>query len=1450
MFRTRTIPGAALAGVLLLLAAPASAALFAPPVPYPTGQNAVFIAVADFNNDGKLDLAVSGGGSTVAILLGNGDGTFQLFGNVPVAGAQNPIAAADLNHDGNVDLIVTTIAPLTFVNQVTVLLGNGDGTFRAQTDFPVGNVPVTSVTTADVNGDGNLDVVVGVSNLNSPPGGWVGVLLGDGTGALGPATFTLAGPNSNSTVDARVGDFNGDGAPDIVAVNQGSNDVGILLNNGNGTFQTGVEYSTASQGPDAVTIADFNGDGKLDLAVANQNGLSPLISILLGNGDGTFQPAVTFPSNLPQGTIASYLAAADFNGDGKMDLVVVNNGFNLDILLGNGDGTFGAPQNFAAGNNPFFPAVGDFNGDGQPDIVVSNQGNNVVNVLINGCIPPTGTVSGGGAICAGQSSTIQCALTGTPPWTVTWSDNVVDTVNTSPDVRTVSPAATTTYTVLSIVDATGCGTTNVPGNAVVTVNAIPAPPAASNNGPICAGQTLQLSASNIAGATYDWTGPNGFTSALQNPSIPNVTVAASGTYSVTATVSGCTSAAATTTATVNATPAAPIASNNGPICQGQTLQLTASTIAGAAYNWTGPNGFTSPLQNPSIPNATVAASGTYNVTATVGGCTSAAGTTAATVNAGPAPPAASNNGPICAGQTLQLSATTIAGAAYSWTGPNGFASTAQNPSIPSATVAASGTYSVTATVAGCTSAAATTNATVNAGPSPPVASNNSPVCVGTTLQLTASAVAGATYSWTGPSGFTSTLQNPSIPNVTAAATGVYSVTASVAGCVSAAATTSVVVDPGPSAVITAPSSVVAGSGGHVASVPDAGAGAGYNWSITNGSITSGQNTRVIVFSAGVAGVMTLDVTVLDPSYCSASSSRTITVTSAGGGCTLNCTATAPTEGTAGFPVFFVATSTATTACGGSSSYTWDFGDATSSTEQFPAHAYVNPGSYTWTLTVNHPGASPCRRSGTILIGAAVPGCALNCEVSVPSTAAAGAAVLFASLATPSAACSGTPDYLWDFGDGYTSVQQNPSHTYSSAGVYSWRLTVTLSGAATCVRTGSIVVIAGGGGCSVGCETTAPTAASTADAIAFTATASPSGECFGGLEYQWDFGDGTTSTDQNPTHTYATPGIYTWTETTSLGGLVVCSQTGTILITAGACAPPLSPLNLTVQPIGNPEGPLTVTDYLVLGWQPDSTGTPPSHYEYWINGEDPISTTDTFAIAPPRGDDHTPITLFVQAFACDPEESSPIAQSATYSLDPPVAAFSISPNPATVGQPVTLTDTSQPEATGWLWVYDDGTTDFNVQAPTHTFATAGSHQIALVASNGSGSSVKLQNLNVNAPAGLPQAVAPAAVRLAFGQTRPFRQGLEGVRLAEPGTTWLHLTSSETAEVLAYLRIEDSSGHLLAERRLSILPGREAVFDVGAYGQHGIFNLALVSIKPVRASLTITERIPPALVGGRP
>ncbi len=246
---------------------------------------------------------------------------------------------------------------------------------------------------------------------------------------------------------------------------------------------------------------------------------------------------------------------------------------------------------------------------------------------------------------------------------------------------------------------------------------------------------------------------------------------------------------------VTAIPTAPTASNNGPVCVGTTLGLFASTISNATYSWTGPNGYISSLQNPTVStSATSLMGGTYGVKVTVNGCSSAITSTIVTVNSVPTVPTVSNNGPVCVGGSLNLTSSTQAGASYAWTGPNGFTSTSQNPIVStSATILMGGTYSLTTTVNGCISNASSTTVVVNTLPIAPTVSNNGPVCVGSSLNLTANTIAGASYAWTGPNGFTSSLQN-SVVNTQADTThrGTYTLVVSLNGCTSSAQTTAVV----------------------------------------------------------------------------------------------------------------------------------------------------------------------------------------------------------------------------------------------------------------------------------------------------------------------------------------------------------------------------------------------------------------------------------------------------------------------------------------------------------------------------------------------------------------------------------------------------------------------------------------------------------------------------------
>jgi len=355
---------------------------------------ATSVAVGDFNGDGNLDLAVTNSYSgTVSILLGDGAGNFTTFsGSMVSVGSgttSNPfsIAVGDFNSDGNLDLAVANFGDGT----VSILLGDGTGFFHpAPTPIvTVGRGPY-SIAVGDFTGDGVLDLAVANSGDNT-----VSILVNDGTGKFSPAaTPTVAvGVSPLSVV---VGDFLGNGKFDLAVVNSCGTDslcsapgtVSILLGDGTGNF-TPATTLPVGYSPYSVAVGDFNGDGVLDLAVANSCGNDPLcnnspgtVSILLGDGTGSFSSAATSPVTV--GVNPRSVAVGDFNGDGSLDLTVVNfNDNTVTILKGDGTGNF-APATTTpvpVGVNPTSVAVGDFNGDGNPDLAVANFDDGTVTVL-------------------------------------------------------------------------------------------------------------------------------------------------------------------------------------------------------------------------------------------------------------------------------------------------------------------------------------------------------------------------------------------------------------------------------------------------------------------------------------------------------------------------------------------------------------------------------------------------------------------------------------------------------------------------------------------------------------------------------------------------------------------------------------------------------------------------------------------------------------------------------------------------------------------------------------------------------------------------------------------------------------------------------------------------------------------------------------------------------------
>ncbi len=354
-----------------VLSPAASALSWSYPQAAATGENPTAITTGDFNLDGIPDLAVANAGDytnnytgSLTILLGAGDGTFNAATSPAMSIAANSLAVGDFNGDGIPDLAVVTQGNYTnnYMGSVTILLGKGDGTFTAISPSAATGNDLGQLVIGDFNGDGIPDLAVLHIESNT-----ITILLGNGDGTF---TATATSPESYSPSSLAVGDFNGDGILDLAVTNLYSNSVSILLGKGDGTFTAMTTSQPTGAYPNAVAVGDFNGDGIADLAVTD--GDDNTVRILIGRGDGTFRWATTLVENNPQ-----FVAVGDFNGDGIPDLVVSNPwGASPTIFLGNGDGAFKGTSTEPAISGPL--ALGDFNGDGTSDLAATNNMNNTV----------------------------------------------------------------------------------------------------------------------------------------------------------------------------------------------------------------------------------------------------------------------------------------------------------------------------------------------------------------------------------------------------------------------------------------------------------------------------------------------------------------------------------------------------------------------------------------------------------------------------------------------------------------------------------------------------------------------------------------------------------------------------------------------------------------------------------------------------------------------------------------------------------------------------------------------------------------------------------------------------------------------------------------------------------------------------------------------------------------
>ncbi|MBL7910831.1 MAG: gliding motility-associated C-terminal domain-containing protein [Bacteroidia bacterium] len=467
--------------------------------------------------------------------------------------------------------------------------------------------------------------------------------------------------------------------------------------------------------------------------------------------------------------------------------------------------------------------------------------------------PPTGSIT-------------NVSISGTPAFTYTWTNGASAVVGNSPNLNT-QPAGT--YN-LQVKDGAGC-INNFGPYSIINPGAPAAPTASASSSQLCAGGTINLFASSSTSlATFNWSGPNSFSSTAQNPTLPGATNLMSGIYSVYATSSGCSGAATNVSVTVNNNPSPVANSSFTNYCAGGTVLLFASSAS--TYNWTGPNSFSSSIQNPTITPAGIVASGLYQLVVTnSAGCT---GTTniSLTINSNPVLNAFASNTAVCSGNAINLNAS--GGNNYVWSGPNGFNSFSQNPTISPSSTLSSGGYSIviTNTSTGCSSNTAVTVA-VNSLPVFTAAVNSASVCSNSVIQLNANGNNISNYNWLGPLSYTASGSAQTIANALPANSGNYTVTA-----IDNNSCQSTLVVP---VFVYSLSAVNANAGaltntfctGTSINLFGSSSAISFNWTGPNSFTSSVQNPVVTNAQASAAGIYTL--TVVDNNNCTSSDTAVV-----------------------------------------------------------------------------------------------------------------------------------------------------------------------------------------------------------------------------------------------------------------------------------------------------------------------------------------------------------------------------------------------------------------------------------------------------------------------------------------------------------------------------------------------------------------------------------------------
>ncbi len=577
---------------------------------------------------------------------------------------------------------------------------------------------------------------------------------------------------------------------------------GISVSNGSGNYSyswSGSPLTTASvnalaAGAHTVTVTDLTNNCSFTTAFAITQPPALTINIVASSATACINTSINLSANATGGT-GSYTYTWLPGAGGASAVVTQSNG-----------GTYSYSVNALDANSCSISANTSLSFVNTPNISVSNA-----------------------SICPLQTGTLIALGANTYTWLPS---------NSSGNSFTQSPMATTQYTVIGSSLSCTAQTT-----ASIVVKALPVPTLSANS-PLCNNQSLSLSAAG--GTAYVWSGPFGFNSSVQNPVINPVAPNQSGLYSATLTGANACTAAANVSVTVHPTPTLSVL--GATLCSNQSASLSAYSLPGASYYWSGPGSFTSNAQFPLLSSPPANLSGAYQLTVTSAQNCSNTASANVTITALPNVSITANS-PLCFGSTLLFFGN--GGQSYNWSGPNGFSSVAQNPSISAVNFTHAGTYTLTTTTGPCV-LSITKNITVNPLPNP-IAGYNVPLCELKTLYLAASPA--QTYTWSGPQNFSSNLQSPSIASVGFLNTGQYSLSVTdVNGCVG---DTSVMVN-----VLSNPIPIASGAtvclGGNVSL--SASGGMAYTWSGPNNFSTNTQNVYLQNINTNQTGNYTVIVT--------------------------------------------------------------------------------------------------------------------------------------------------------------------------------------------------------------------------------------------------------------------------------------------------------------------------------------------------------------------------------------------------------------------------------------------------------------------------------------------------------------------------------------------------------------------------------------------------------------